>query len=157
MVLDPTARTANIKDSIKKYFVDNIFRTSGIALTFDKALSVPKLQGQTPADRWVSIRIEELDLETLSSQDISVYCCTRKDPEGFRLAQTIDTVMGYLTDSSQTDGFRRIPFYRSYESQAWVLLGALLVTKHDMSGELEGPDETKFRIITIRLQFPAKV
>jgi len=157
VTLDPTARTANIKDSLKKFFVDNIFRTSGIPLSFDKALSSPKLQGQTAVTRWVSVRLDDLELDTLSTQDLSIYCCTRGDREGYRLAQTVDTVMGYLTDNTQTDGFKRIPFYRSYETQPWTLLGAMLVTGHTLSAEQEALDETKFRIITVTLRFASKV
>ena len=157
MALDPTARLANVKDSIKKYFVDNIARTSGKKLTFDKALSVPRIQGNVPANEWVSIRLEETYRDTLSEQLISIYCCTRQDPEGYRLAQLTDTVMGYLSDTTMTDGMARIPFYRSYADQAWVLLGAMLV--HDVyeSAELEAEDETKFKILTVRLKFASKV
>jgi hypothetical protein len=158
MALDPTARTTNIKDSIQKYFVDNVWRTSKIHLTFDKALNAPLLQGQKKVNRWVSIKVDELSLETLSTQVLSIYCCARKDKEGFIMAQVVDAVMGYLTDITQTDSFARIPFYRSYEgAQEWTLLGALLVTDVDISGELEAPDETKFRILTVRLRFASKV
>ena len=157
MALDPTARTTNIKDSIQKYFVDNVWRTSKIPLTFDKALSAPVLQGQDAVNRWVGVRMDDLSLEVLSSQVLSIYCCARKDKEGFIMAQVVDTVMGYLTDTTQTDGFARIPFYRSYETQPWTLLGALLVVDVDISSELEAPDKTKFRILTVRLRFPAKV
>lgn len=156
MALDPTARSANIKDSLKKYFVDNVYRSSGIELTFDKAFPAPKIQGKE-VDRWVFIRLEELELEQLSTQMLSVHCCTRRDNEGFRLAQTIDTILGYLTDNTQTDGLRRIPFYRSYESSPWELIGAFLVTGHHVSSEMEGPDQTKFKILTITLRFATKV
>lgn len=157
MALDPTARTANIKDSLKKYFVDNVKRISGIALTFDKAMSAPRIQGAAAVNRWVSVKLDDLDLKTLSDQFLSIYCCTRADREGYVLAQTVDTVMGYLSDTTQTDGYARIPFYRSYEAQDWVLLGAFLVTETHISSEMEGPDETKFRIITVRLRFASKV
>lgn len=157
MALDPTARLANVKDSIKKYFVDNISRISGKKLTFDKALSVPRIQGNVPANEWVSVRIEELYRDTLSDQMISIYCCTRQDPEGYRLAQLTDTVMGYLSDTTMTDGMARIPFYRSYPSQSWDLLGSMLVHTVYESADMEAEDETKFRIITVRLKFASKV
>jgi len=158
MALDPTARTANIKDSLKKYCVENIKRTSGIHLTFDKALNTPKLQGQGEVNRWVSVKLDHLELETLSSQLVSFYCCTRKDKEGFVLAQTVDTVMGYLSDTTKTDGYARIPFYRSYEPPTpWLLIGAMLVTDPMISPESEASDETKYRIITVRLRFASKV
>jgi len=60
MALDPTARTTNIKDSVKKYFVDNVWRISKIHLTFDKAMNAPLLQGQAGVNRWLSVKIEDL-------------------------------------------------------------------------------------------------
>ena len=158
MALDPTARTTNVKDSIQKYFVDNVWRTSKIPLQFDNSLNAPTLQGTEAANRWVGVKLDPLELETLSSQGLSVFCCARQDKEGFIMAQVVDTVMGYLTDTTQTDGFARIPFYRSYEPpQAWTLLGALLVTDPHISGELDAPDHTKYRIITVQLRFASKI
>jgi hypothetical protein len=158
MALDPTARSTNVKDSIKKFFVDNLFRSEGRKVTFDKALSAPRIQGNVPASEWISIKMGALTREALSTQLITVYCCTRQDPEGYKLAQLVDTVMGYLTDSAMTDGMKRIPFYRSYESQAWTLLGALIVQDPiDESEEMEASDETKFKILTFRLRFASKV
>ena len=158
MALDPTARTTNVKDSIQKYFVDNVWRISKIPLQFDKSLNAPILQGTEAVSRWVGIKLDHLELETLSSQGLSLFCCSRKDKEGFIMSQVVDTVMGYLTDTTQTDGFARIPFYRSYEPpQQWTLIGALLVTELHISGELDAPDQTKYRIINVQLRFASKV
>lgn len=157
MALDPTARSSNVKDSIKKYFVDNIARIAGKKLTFDKALSVPKIQGNAPVNEWVSVRMDNLTRDTLSEQIISIYCCMRQDPEGFKLCQLVDTVVGYLTDTTMTDGMARIPFYRSYENQEWTLLGAMLVYSIAESPEQEADDETKFKVLTVRLKFASKV
>lgn len=156
MALDPTARTANIKDSIKKFFVDNIARAEGKKLTFDKALSSPKIQGDAPVDEWVSVQLDETELETLSTQYLTIHCCTRRDPEYYRLAQLTDLVMGYLTDKTTTDGLKRIPFYRSYPSQPWELLGAFLVWDINISPEMEATDETKFRTLTVILKWASK-
>ena len=43
MSLHATAREANVTDSIQKYFIDNLETIEGLAVTFDKALSQPKL------------------------------------------------------------------------------------------------------------------
>ena len=155
MALDPTARSANIKDSLKKYFVDNLARSEGKKLTFDKSLSVPKIQGNAPVEEWISIGIEDTEMETLSTQHITIYCCTRKDPEYVKLARLVDLVMGYLTDTTMTDGMKRIPFYRSYPE--WTLLGAFLVYEIIMSSEMESVDETKFRVLNVTLKWAAKV
>ena len=155
--LDPTARLANVKDSLKKYFVDSLYTGEGIALTFDKALSTPTLQG-TAVNRWVSVNFGLLDMETLSTLLLNIFCCTRGDAEGFRLAQLRDTVMNYLIDIEQSDRMRRIPFYRSRASGNWTLLaGGFIVQDVIESGELEAPDETKYRILTAKLRFASKI
>ncbi len=158
MSLDPTAREANVRDSVKKYFVDGLNRTDNVPLTFDRGLSSPEIQGDAESvSKWVAIQFDAMDVDHLGFQILSIYCCTRFDPEGFRLAQLRDRVMGYLTDSTQTDGIRRIPFYRSYESQAWDLLGSLLVLIQGESAQFEAEDDSKYKIITAILRWSAKV
>lgn len=154
MALDHTAKLANIKYSLKKFFVDNIARTEDKRLTFDKALSIPKIQGQSPTDEWVSVKLDDLIPEVLSIQYLSIYCCTRKDSEGYKLSLLRDTVFNYLSDTTMTDGFKRIPFYRS---DTKALIGTFLVTQVLESAELEGPDETKYRVLTCTLKFASKV
>lgn len=156
MALDPTAREANLRDSVKKFFVDNINRTEGISLAFDNYVTSPKLQG-IATNRWVGVQFGPIDMGQESTWYIDVYCCTRQDTEGFKLAQLRDTVMGYLTAGPQTDGFGRIPFYRSYANQAWTSLGNLLVTDITESAEAPAPDETKFKILTCKLDWCAIV
>ena len=72
MALDPTARESNIRDSIKKYFVDNVARGESIELTFDRGLTEPKLTGQRSISRWVSINFEWLDMDTLAEINLDV-------------------------------------------------------------------------------------
>ncbi len=158
MTLDPTARLANVKDSLKKYFVDSLYTGEEIPLTFDKGLSTPPTLQGTAVNQWVSINFGLLDMETLSTLLLNIFCCTRGDAEGFRLAQLRDKVMGYLTDTDQSDGMRRIAFYRSRASGAWTLLaGGFMVQDVTESGELEAPDETKYRILTAKLRFASKI
>ena len=158
MVLEASAREANVRDSVKKFFVDNVPTSSGIALSFDKGMATPRLQGQPIAiTRWVSVNFGYMDFGTLSDIQLRVFCCTRQDNEGFRLAQLRDTVMGYLTDIDQTDGMCRIDFYRSYQNQAWELIGALLVQDVSESGQFEADDETKYKILNVRLRVASRI
>lgn len=98
-----------------------------------------------------------MDIGGMSTGEFEMWLATRKDPEGYRLAQLRDTVMGYLTTEDETDGMRRIPFYRSYASQAWTSLGSMLVQNVAESAEMEAEDGTKYLILTVTLRFGSKV
>jgi len=156
MALDPTARESNIRDSLKRYFVDNLNTTEGIPVTFDVSLSVPTLQG-TAVDRWYAIGFGALGMEALSSFAVNIFCCTRRDAEGFKLAQLRDTAYEYLIDEDQTDGMARITFYRSRAAGAWTNIGGIVVSEVIESGQMEGPDETKYKILTAIMRFGSKV
>lgn len=156
--LDATAKKANVKDSLKKYFVDNLETTEGLNLTFDKYLSTPKVQGHE-VDRWVGLRFGSTEMSVMGHQMLDIYNCTRSDAEGFKLAQQRDKIFKYLTDSSQTDGMARIPFYRSRADGNWTLLaGGFVVQKPVIeSDEIDADDGTKFQILTVTLRFSSKV
>ena len=156
MALDATAREANVRDSIKKYFIDNIYTTEGIAVMFDTSVSEPDLRKIT-MDRWLSVAFGSMGRETLSFIITDLYCCTRRDPEGFRLAQLCDTVMGYLTDIDSSDGMKKITFYQSRASGAWTDLGGLVIQDIIESPENLAPDETKFKMLNVRWRFASKV
>uniref|UniRef100_A0A6M3IHD4 Uncharacterized protein n=1 Tax=viral metagenome TaxID=1070528 RepID=A0A6M3IHD4_9ZZZZ len=155
MTLDPTARRTNIKDSIKKWAIDDI-ETVDRPVTFDKYLATPNVAGGA-VHKWVSFNLGDIDRGYLSEIMLDICCCTRNDPEGFKLAQLTDNVMEQLSDTTETDGMKRIPFYRSYASQPWELLGALLIQDVKDSAEMEAPDGTKFVILSCRLRTASKV
>jgi len=159
MTLDATARQANILDSIKRYFVDTYETGSNIPVTFDKGLSEPDLQG-VAVHKWISVNMGDMSISLLSDILLMVYCCTRQDNEGFKLAQLRDTVFEGLSVDTATaaDNYKRIPFYKSAPNLAnWTLLGALVVQDIIESKNLEAPDETKYKILTVRLRTPSKV
>lgn len=157
MALDPTAREANIRDSLKKFFVDSLETAEGHKVTFDVSLATPNIQGED-VDKWYAIGFGSLDMETLSSFTINIFCCTRRDSEGFKLAQLRDTVYSYLIDTDQSDGMKRVAFYRSRASGSWTLLDGGMVVQDIMeSGQMEAPDETKYKILTVRMRFASKV
>jgi hypothetical protein len=154
MVLDATAKEKFVKDSLKKFFVDGVFRTGKVKLTFDKALSVPRIQGNVPAIQWISVRFGELKMGTMSDMDMEVFCCTRQDPEYDKLAELRDVAMSYLSDTTKTDGMKRIPFYNS---DSWTQIGAILVHEVLESAYFDGPDQTKYKVLTCFLKFASKV
>ena len=157
MSLDASARMSNAMDSIKKYMVDNLYTIEGIQLSFDKILSTPNIQG-TAVDKWIGIKFGPMIMDALSSLTLDLFLCTRKDAEYFRLAQLRDTVYGYMTDNTQTDGMARIPMYRSYATQPWVQLDTGFIVQEIIeSPPYELEDFTKVKQMTCILKWGAKV
>jgi hypothetical protein len=155
MVLDATAREANVRDSLKKYFVDSLHPQYSVM--FDKGLATPDLSGSPPTiDKWISINFGTMDRSDLSEHVLTIFCCTRKDNEGFKLAQLSDTVMGFLSDTSQTDGMSRITLYQS-NVQPWVNIGGIVVQEVVESGQYQADDETKYKILNVRLRWSSKI
>jgi hypothetical protein len=153
MALDPTAREANVRDSLKRYLVTNL-KALGIPYVFDRDLTPPRLQGEA-TERWVSIVIDLRERDTLSIVYLDIFCCTRKDNEGFRLAQLTDSIMGLLTD---TEGPRRIPFYKSHPTAAWEKIGGLVVQRIEEYGiNPPLPDGTKVRQLSALIRFASRI
>jgi len=156
MALDSSAREANIRDSIKRYFVQNLYDTEGLEVMFDKSLSTPNLVDKV-VDRWVVVNFGSMQLGSLSELYLNIFVCSRKDAEGFKLVQTKDKVMGYLSDTTKTDCMARIPFYRSSATEAWTLIGAFVVQEVVEGPQFEAEDMTKYKQLTVRLFWSAKV
>jgi len=156
MSLDATAREANLRDSIKRYFVDNLVTAEGVQVSFDRGLSTPKVQG-TDVDRWVAISLGTIEMGTMSSAIVTIYCCSKMDSEGFKLAQLRDKVMGYLVDPNATDGYARITLYRSHPTEAWTNIGGMVVIIETESPVMEAEDNSKIKAITITLRWSSKI
>jgi hypothetical protein len=156
MALDNAAKESNLRDSLKKYFVDSIETAGGVPVSFDKALSAPDLQGKT-VDRWVNFVMGPVVLDTMSDVIFELFLCTRRDNEGYKLSQLRDKVLATLVDDTSADGRRRITLYQSSPTTAWVELGKLLVWEIIPSGDLIASDETKFKVITVILKVAMKI
>ena len=150
-----TGRESYVRDSIKKYFVDALKTVEGIEVSFDKTLTNPKVQG-IEIDRWYSINIGELRLGTVAEIDVSIFCCTKKDSEGVKLAKLRDIVLGYLVDLNQTDCTARIPLYMSSATEEWLCVGTMLVFIQSESPQMEGADKTKFKVIVLTLKWGSR-
>lgn len=157
MALDPTAREANVRASLKKFIIDNLYTVGGYKLTFDKGLAIPKLQGHE-VDEWLSVQFGGIDTgESVSTLNFNIFCCTRKDKEGYELSNMRDAVVGYLTDISQPDGTRRIPLYNSNEPRPWPQVGSMVVVLDPESAQMTASDGTKYKIISSRLKWGSKI
>lgn len=158
-MLHPLSRESNYKDSVKKFFVDGLQTAEQIPVTFDKMVNFPDVfqegfrNKDERIDRWVSIISGDIVERTpLITAYPVIYVCTRRDFEGFRLAQLRDTVRGLLEES------RAIPFYRSYAPPVeWELLTYMDVEHLGESAQLTTKDDTKFKRISVRLKWAAMI
>jgi hypothetical protein len=159
MSLSPLARESNYKDSIKKYFVDNIYRKENIPVTFDKMINFPEIFQESfritdeRVDRWISVVsggiVENSPLITAYP---AIYVCSRRDMEGYKLAQLRDTVRSLLETTMA------IPFYRSYPAPVeWDLLTYMQVFHLGESEQLTTREETKFKRISISLKWTSTI
>lgn len=156
MALDATAREANLRDSINKFFFTNL--PSSVTYTLDRGLNSPDLQDKS-VDQWLSVNFGNDDPGPVYVSFLLLYPCSRNDPEGHKLAQLTDKVITILSDTTTTDGMRRIPLYRSTNSHhsTWSQVGSILVADFYKGNQMRMEDETKYRLITVKLIWAAKV
>lgn len=152
MTLDPTLSEACLKNSIKKFFVDNIFTAEGIDIDFDVQYVMPEDVGGE-VDKWISIKFGAIEGGTLSRSHIIVNLFTREDTEGTDLAILRDTVLEKITDLNATDGRVRITLY----DLTWNPIGGIipsLTLESDEAGVLK--DGTKWKWLRIDLKWGAR-
>ncbi len=154
MAIEPTASAANIKNSLKKYLVDELATGAGHTITFDTNLLDPNLHDEK-TEQWYVAHFGSSIRSGLSSQILQLYCCTRRDAEGSNLVQLADTAFEFLMDADQVDGKRRVPFFDTSGAE-WSALGQLVVDRIDDSDEFDGPDDTKYRILACQIRWVAK-
>lgn len=157
MALDPTARETNFRDSMRRYLFTSLKDTEGYNVFFKQGFTSVNIQESKSVDKWIIVSFGPISLEHMSTGIVEIRPCTRQDPNYFKLAQMVDSILGYLTPGSG-DGSTRITFYQSAPAaENWVDIGGLLVQDVDVSGDLTADDETNFRIITVRVRFASKL
>ncbi len=155
MALDETAKITNVRKSFKKFMVDNLNTIENIRVSFDMDITPPMVQG-VASETWISVNYGSAMPDTVSSQMINLVCCTRKDTEGYSLDLLRDIVLGYLTDTTISDGLKRITLY-NVTTSPWTQVGTMLVYIDSESGQQRAEDGTKFWIISITLKWGSKV
>ena len=154
-MLNPLSRESNVKSSLKKYFVDAL----GTAVTFDVSLASPDMrsQGVSAINEWYNVDFGEFGRQELADYYFEVYIMTRQDPEGVKLAENSDTIMDLLVDNTLQDGMRRIPLYDTSEIP-WVLIGNMAVQDiWDAPVYNVMEDETKIKILSVRMRWGAAI
>jgi hypothetical protein len=152
MAIHSTASLANVYDSLKKFFVDNLYTVEGISTMFDRSLSDPATV-DLALQQWVVVNYGEYIPGNISTMNLDVYCCTREDVEGYNLIRLRDTVLGYLTDATALDGKRRIKLWQSHPTNLWTEVGGMVLL-FDMESQLfYAPDETKYKALGCTLMW----
>lgn len=148
MALEKTLSESVIRRSIRKYFVDTYYTTLGIEVFFDIIERVPDIT------RWISVQVDSIDFDTMTTVYLQVFCFTRKDIDYVQLATLRDVVYEHLIDLTQTDGTKRIPLYDA----AWTvdpMEWALLIPGNEFEA-IELDDGTTVKIIPVSMRFGSK-
>ena len=146
MTIHGTASLANIYDSVKKYFVDNLYTIESISTMFDRSLSDPAT-ADLALQQWVVVNYGEYLPGNISKISLDIYCCTREDVEGYNLVRLRDTVLGYLTDATALDGKRRIKLWQSHSTNPWIEISGMVLQFDIESQVFFAPDETKYKAL----------
>jgi hypothetical protein len=151
--MNPLAKEENVKNSLKKYFVDAF----GEYVTFDVSLAAPDIRslGPNAVKQWYNVHFGQFGRGVLAEYVFDVYCLSKQDAEGKKLSQKTDELMALLVDSTKTDGMRRIPLY-DVNITPWSQIGSMVVESvNDMAPFFIQEDETKVKIFNVRLRWGA--
>jgi len=153
MTLHGTASEKNIRKSLRRYLVDALVTAKSRAVTFDTSglYTTPDLQAKT-TDKWYVIKIGRMVRSGLSELHVEIYCCTRGDKEGDKLAELSDDAFEVMTDPDMEDGRRRITLYDATPTE----IGKLLVQKILDGEEFSAADKTKYKVLTCVCKWVAK-
>jgi hypothetical protein len=154
-MLNALSKETNVTSSLKKFFVDAL----GAIVTFDISLAAPDIRSQGPSvvKQWYNVNFGPFGRQALAEYDFEVFCLSRQDPEGALLAESADTIIGLLIDSDKTDGMKRIPLYDTEESP-WVQIGSMVVQEIWDAPVLDKiKDETKIKILSVKLRWGAAI
>ena len=152
MALDDSAKEVNVFSSIRKYLVDALEVSGGMDLSFDISMNDPNLHDPATTG-WVTVNFGKMSRFGMAELNLDIYACTRKDNEGDANAALSDAIVECMTDISKPDGKRRIPVYNS----SGVEVGVMFVQDIAEGERVTSPDGTKFKILTCRLRWIAKI
>lgn len=150
-MLDPTLQETLLKRSVRKYFVDNIATAKGKLVFFDRTYFIPKV-GTADATDWFMFHFGKIDIDILSRCVLQIYCFSRKDADGELLSELVDIVKDVLFDHDATDGLKKIPYY---DGAGNIVTGIVPMVQTIFEEEV-GADGTKFKVISVRLNWGTK-
>jgi hypothetical protein len=155
-MLDPTSSDACFSYSIKRYFIDHVQHSLGVPVAFDANIVEPYLNDKAIV-RWITVLKGDKRVKKFSLSDsmVSIYCCTRQDPEGYELSKLQDEIVALLNGEHDTivTPKNTIPIYDVNH----VKVGGLSLGDDLIEGK-KGvtPDGTNYKTITIHLRYASK-
>lgn len=149
--MDNTAQYSTIYRSVRKHLIDNLHTAKSIAVSFDRNIMIPYIYDKD-LTRWVSVLLKDGYPDQLFEQDLEIYCCSRKDPEGINRASLIDSVFDVFIDN---DGNKlSIPLY---ESDFETIVGYALPNMRVAQNNIPLEDETTYTLLRVILRWAAKL
>ena len=146
MALDETCKEANFQRSILKYLVDNLKTALSIDVIDDPSIPTPTLVG-SGMSKWVRPIYGSMDLGNVSSADLELHCCTRKDVGRIEATALRDTVLGLFANTP-------IPLYNV---TTWAVIGHMYSIILPSPGNYVEEDSTKADVLAIRLKWGAVI
>jgi len=153
--ISPVSRESDLKNSIKKYFLDSLETLESIPLFFDRLFETPSDDEGTKLLKWVVITFGRGDLGNVSERQVSIEAYTRDDSEGDNLSVLLDTIMGYILNEDSTNGLATVPYYDT-SSVPWTVVGGMMSFLQPSLNEMEGDDSTKFKSINLLFKWGGK-
>lgn len=155
MAIDPTTRSADFTQSIRKYFLGNLEAIENIKLFFEVISDVPTDVDGNKINKWIIITFGNKTLGAVTEQFVSFDLFTRKDAEGDDLSALTDTVLSYIINEDSTSGLVTIPFYDVTEDP-WVIVGGVIPFISPLQAAMEGKDSTRIQNITLVCKWGGK-
>lgn len=146
MALDFSLSESCIRRSIRKFFVDTFQTGLSTSVFFDKIERVPNI------DKWISVKIDSIDLDTMATAYVQAFCFIRKDLDYTELSVLRDQLYENVIDLNQTDGTKRIPLYDA----SWTIVGYALLQPQNDIGPEELDDGTTVKVLPMLMRWGAK-
>lgn len=152
MAIDPTHSEQCFRNSIKKFFIDNLYTIDGIFIDFDKTYSIPKKNGDE-VDRWIIFHFDGIHYHNnVATGRIGAYMFSRRDDDGMDLSALRDTLYDYMLDDTMPDMKKRVTLY----DLAWAVIGGMPVTVGDESEQMTADDDTKYKYMNLYFRYGVK-
>ncbi len=153
--ISPVSKETNLKNSIKKYFLDSLETLESIPVFFEDLTETPSDVNGDKLLQWVVISFGRGNLGNVSEKLVSIEAYTRNDSEGDDLSALCDVIMGYILNEDSTNGLATIPFYDT-SSDPWVFVGGMMPFLQPSLNEMQGDDYTKYKAINILCKWGGK-